>query len=129
MKPTAISSTFIIGLCSSCYANSTYHFIICKQTKNYINNLIQSIHCIQTIHSFTKPIVHIKLFHLFKTKTQSIVQITQDSKNFTQNHSIIGFELLLRGMITNFVWRENRIQGFIFFFCRIWKFSGLEVQG
>ena len=24
---------------------------------------------------------------------------------------------------------RNRIQGFIFFFCRIWKFSGWEVQG
>ena len=31
-------------------------------------------------------------------------------------------------MITDLVWRENIIQGFIFFFCRIWKFLGLEVQ-
>ena len=71
IKPTAIPSTLLSRLFSSCYANSqfkalTNQFIICRQTKNDINNLIQSIQCNQTIHSFyTKSIIQIRLFHLF----------------------------------------------------------------
>ena len=75
VKPTTISSTFIVGHFSSCYANSTYHFIICKQINNDINTWFNQFNASKQFAASTKPIVHIRLFHLFKTKTQSIVKL------------------------------------------------------